>query len=96
MVFAEWMAQQGGKMMMAYHASLTRAGTENDSCDHFRQMVHLEYRDRFVHITWEDLFGLCDPQLPRVGCLRGYLETKTAGLRQAFRLGTEGCPPVSP
>jgi hypothetical protein len=86
MVFAEWMAGRDQKSTRAYHVSLTRAGSENDSCDHFREMVRPEYRDRFVHIAWEDIYYQCARDNRRLERLQRYLETKTAGLKRAFRL----------
>jgi hypothetical protein len=87
-VFAEWMAYQDRKTTKAYHASLTRAGYENESCEHFREMVQPEYRDRFVHIAWEDIYWLCAKDNPRLGRLQRYLETKTTGLKKAFKISS--------
>jgi hypothetical protein len=86
MVFAEWMAGQDGRTTRAYHASLTRAGWESESCDHFHQMVRHVYRDRFVHVAWEDLCWLCAKDSPRLERISRYLATKTAGLKGAFRI----------
>jgi hypothetical protein len=86
MVFAEWMASQESRATRAYLASLTRAGCENESCEHFRQMVRPGFQDRFVHIAWEDFYWQCAKDNPRLGRLQQYLETKTAGLRKAFRI----------
>jgi hypothetical protein len=48
--------------------------------------VRPEFTDRFQRITWEQIYRMClnDGRLSR---LCRYLETKTAGLVQAFKLG---------
>jgi hypothetical protein len=87
MVFAEWMANADNLGTKAYLTSLTRAGTEHASCQHFAGMVNPGFADRFVELSWEDI----DARLPRTAefdRLHRYLETKTAGLKRAFRLGT--------
>jgi hypothetical protein len=86
MIFAEWMASRDGRTTMAYHVSLTRAGAESDSCDRFRQMVRPEYRGRFVHIAWEDIYWQCAKDNSRMSRLQKYLENKTAKLTKAFRI----------
>jgi len=86
MVFAEWMAHEEGWNTRAYHASLTRAGTEKESCEHFRSMVRPDYRDRFIHIAWEDLYWQIAKGNTKLERLQQYLETKTAALNRAFQI----------
>lgn len=81
-VFADWMARAAGKGTKAYHANLTRAGKETDSCARFRKLVRPQYADRFTHIAWEDLCHLCTADRPGLSRLHRYLETKTTGLRR--------------
>lgn len=86
MVFAEWMALTDGMQTRAYHANLTRAGREVGSCAEFHKLVRPDFSDRFVQIAWEDIYHLVVADDTSLGTLRGYLENKTAGLRQAFRV----------
>lgn len=87
-VFAEWMADVDRTRTKAYVVNLTRAGVEEGSCELFQQLLCPAYRDRFMHWTWEQIHALTvhHPELSR---LRYYLETKTAGLLPAFRLGRD-------
>ena len=87
MVFAEWMALADGPGTRAYHASLTRLGQERESCDRFRELLRPGFAGRFVHRTWEEIDDLWAARLPELSRLHHYLETKTAGLVPAFRLG---------
>jgi hypothetical protein len=88
MVFAEWMARSDESSTEAYHASLTRAGFEVESCAHFRRMVRDEFSQRFVHLTWEELVADDFPATASAGHLRRYIATKTASLVAAFSSGT--------
>src|SRR5262249_27550309 len=45
MVFADWMAHTDGLGTRAYHANLTRAGHEAESCLHFLQMLRPGFED---------------------------------------------------
>lgn len=83
MVFSEWMAREDHPATKAYHVNLVRRGSEQASAAEFHTLVKPEYKDRFRRITWEHIYrmALGDPRLQR---LRRYLETKTAGLLQAF------------
>jgi hypothetical protein len=89
MVFAEWMAMADGTGTRAYHASLTRLGQERESCDQFRELLRPGFAGRFVHQTWEEIDDLWAARLPGLSRLHRYLETKTAGLVPAFRLGSD-------
>lgn len=84
-IFAEWMALADGPKTKAYHANLTRAGQENESCEEFRQLLRPQFQDRFAHIAWEDIYFLGETShgLSRLG---QYLQTKTARLKPAFRV----------
>jgi hypothetical protein len=87
MVFAEWMAHRVDRGVLSYFANLTRVGEENESCGSFREQVRPDYAGRFAHIPWEDICDLCTPEHRQLWQLRRYLETKTAGLVQAFHVG---------
>jgi len=89
MVFAEWMALSAGSQTRAYHASLTRAGKEAESCAEFRGLIHPEFGDRFVHIAWEDIYFLLDESDASHADRRRYFQTKTTGLQQAFRVSNK-------
>jgi hypothetical protein len=86
MVFSEYMAQLDGPRTQAYLGSLTRAGYEGDACEEFARLIRPEFRDRFTHLTWEDLFTLSTLSWRRLSALREYLLLKTANLVQAFQL----------
>ena len=86
MVFAEWMARYAGQDVQAYHANLSREGQESESCGVFQQQVRPNYADRFIHISWENIYNLCVPEHFRLCQLRKYLEAKSAGLVRAFRI----------
>jgi len=84
MVFAEWMAKQDGGQTRAHMVSLTRAGKEMDSCQHFRQMLQPDFRDWFHHESWESIRDECVRGHPQLRKLLRFLEDKTASLRPAF------------
>jgi hypothetical protein len=71
MVFAEWMALADGHGTQAYHANLTRAGREEESCAEFRRLLRPGFEDRFGHFSWEDLYGLT-AMSPGLSRLRRY------------------------
>jgi hypothetical protein len=87
MMFAEWMARDTDQGVQGYHANLTRAGEESESCASFRKLIRPNHTDRFAHISWEDIYGIRAPEKLQFGQLRSYLETKSAGLVHAFRSG---------
>lgn len=84
MIFAEWMAQLDAPMTRAHHANLVREGYEEATTKEFRQLVRPEFQDRYRRITWEQIYGASIG--PEYRSLRRYFETKTAGLRPAFRV----------
>jgi len=86
MVFAERMARQDSPCTLAYLASLTRRGWEQESCEHFRQLIRPPFTDRFVHRSWEEIDERWAARLPGLSRLHSYLATKTAALVQAFQL----------
>lgn len=86
MVFAEWMSLHAGQGTRGYLASLTRAGQEGDSCRHFAGLIRGDFTDRFAHVAWEDINALEAVSRPPLARLRRYFQTKTAGLRPAFRV----------
>lgn len=85
-IFADWMALADGQKTRAYHANLTRAGQENESCDEFRQLLRPEFQNRFVNIAWEDVYYLCSHERRELARLTRYMENKTAHLEPAFRI----------
>ena len=80
------MAREDHPATKAYHVNLVREGYEEASAAEFHGLVRPEFTDRFRRITWEQIYRMCvnDCRLSR---LCRYLETKTAGLVQAFNLG---------
>lgn len=86
-VFAEWMAAADSPNTKPYFANLTRRGFENDSFQHFAEMVRSEFVGRICHFSWEDLWVLAGLSGDRLNVLREYLLTKTASLHPAFDLG---------
>lgn len=86
LVFAEWMARAENRTTKAYHASLTRAGRENESCAEFRRLIRPGFADRFTHIAWEDIYHLCEDDQRDLARLRRYMGAKTCHLQPAFRL----------
>jgi hypothetical protein len=88
MVFAEWMAQADGSTTRAYHANLTRAGFEAESCGQFRGLVNDAYSERFVHLTWEEIVADADSLKPGLVGLQHYITLKTAGLVRAFTIAS--------
>jgi hypothetical protein len=85
-VFAEWMAAFAGLGTDAFVANLTRDGYEDESCIEFSQCLQPAFQERLVHFHLEDLYDLSGRDWPESERLRRYLETKTAGLKPAFRL----------
>ena len=85
-VFAEWMARADHPATKAYHVNLVREGYEEASAAEFHGLVRPEFADRFRRITWEQIYRMCVEEY-RLSRLCRYLETKTAGLVQAFNLG---------
>lgn len=85
MIFAEWMSRVDHPGTKAYHINLVRREAEIDNCHEFRKLLRPEFADHFQRWTWEQLYELAagHPSLLR---MRQYLETKTAGLRQAFEI----------
>jgi len=84
LVFAEWMALAAEHGTQPYLANLTCWGHENDSFNHFAQMVRPEFAGHLCHLYWEDLYVLAGLKLQRLSLLQQYLLTKTANLRPAF------------
>jgi hypothetical protein len=82
MVFAEWMATLDSPTTRAYHVNLVREGYEAKTELEFRELVRPECQDRFHRLTWEGIYAASIG--PQHRQLRQYIETKTAGLKQAF------------
>ena len=85
MVFAEWMAREDHSKTQAFHVNLVRQGQDEASAEEFSRLVNLNFKDRFQQRTWEGLYREMKT-LADLTQLRRYLETKTSGLRPAFRL----------
>ena len=86
LIFSEFMARLDSPTTQAYHASLVRAGYEHESTGDFRQLIRPEFADRFVRITWENLFVLAHLHWRSLPRLVEYMLTKTASLSPAFLL----------
>ncbi len=89
MVFAERMALQDSSCTLAYLASLTRRGWEQESCENFGQLIRPDFADRFVHRSWEEIDERWAASLPGLSRLHSYFTKKTAALQQAFQLPEE-------
>lgn len=87
MIFSEWMARKDHPNTKAFHVNLVREGHEKASAAEFHSLVRPEYQDRFLRLTWENIYRLALKQ-PQLSRLCRYLETKTAGLVRAFNLKT--------
>jgi hypothetical protein len=83
--FAEWMAKEDHPHTKPYHFNLVRRGYDEASAEEFGQLVHPAFKDRFQQTTWESLYEYFRDD-PELGTMRRYFETKTAGLKPAFRL----------
>lgn len=91
MVFAEWMALADGLGTKAFVVNLIRAGSEQDSCSEFRELLRPESSSRFVRLEWEMIHEEIAFEGPaHLQGLRAYLEQKTAGLKPAFNLRLPG------
>jgi hypothetical protein len=88
-VFAEWMARHANAGTVAYVANLTRDDQEHASFGEFQGLMNPESTARFVHLNWEDTYRRMI-QSPELSTLWRYMETKTAGLQQAFSLKGRG------
>ena len=85
MVFAEWMAKFDHPGTKAFHVNLVREGTEQASAAEFHSIVTDGYQERFRQVTWEAIYAATGGDR-RLSLLARYFETKSAGLRKAFRL----------
>jgi hypothetical protein len=85
MVFAEWMAKLDHPRTKAFHVNLVRKGTEHSSAAEFHGMVTDGHKERFRQVTWEAIYAAAVGDR-RLSLLSRYFETKSAGLRKAFRL----------
>jgi len=83
--FAEWMAKVDHPGTKPYHVNLVREGYDAASAEEFKNLFNPGYDDQFQQITWEWIYKTCTDS-PQLGPLRRYLETKTAGLKPAFRI----------
>ena len=84
-IFAEWMASVDHPNTRAYHVNLVCQGKDEASEPEFRELINPEHQERFQRLTWEQIYTTCT-NTSKLGRLRRYLETKTAGLRRAFKL----------
>ena len=85
MIFAEWMAAADHPHTKAYHVNLVREGYEEKTALEFSGLMSDKFQDRFQQTTWEQVYRMVQDE-PRLVRLRRYLQTKTAGLKQAFRV----------
>jgi len=84
LLFSEYISRLDSPETRAYHVNLVRQGQEEDACAEFLAVVRHEYHDRFEQVTWEQLFRIADKRQLQGLCR--YMETKTEGLRPAFRI----------
>jgi hypothetical protein len=83
-VFAEWMSREDHPRTKAYHVNLVRSGDEHESAREFAGLVNDGYKDRFLRLTWEEIYARTRDGR-RLTWMHRYLRTKTAGLRKAFQ-----------
>ena len=86
-IFAEYMASLASKGTTPFFVNLTRRGYENDSFNHFVDLVNQEHKHQVVHIFFEDLFTIAGLTGGKLDLLREYMLTKTANLQPAFEFG---------
>lgn len=84
LVFAEWMARQGGNETAAYLGSLTRRGYETESCREFGDLLNGVFSERFSHFSWEQLLEASWTRTHTLDRLAAYMKSKTAYLQRAF------------
>jgi len=51
-----------------------------------RSMLTPDYKNRFVHMTWEELFDVCIRDNPRLHNLAWYMKNKTLNCQRAFNI----------
>lgn len=85
-VFAEWMSQLDHPNTQAFHVNLVLEGQDEDSAFEFRRMINERHQGRFQRLTWEYIYHSVVCRQPTMQRLSHYFETKTAGLKPAFRL----------
>ncbi len=83
--FAEWMSADDHPSTRAYHVNLVRSGYERDTAGEFGELIADSYKDRFRRLTWEQICRRFEGD-ERLGTLRRYMRTKTAGLTKAFQI----------
>lgn len=86
MVFAEWMAKEDGETTKAYHINLVREGYDAESALEFHELLNDDFKDRFLQVTWEEIYRWASCHAGKHERLCTYMEQKTAGLKQAFRI----------
>lgn len=84
--FAEYMALLDSPQTKAFHANLVRAGCEHASTAEFRELIRPEFADRFMRLTWENIFTLAGLHSRKLSRLLEYMATKTLNLQPAFQL----------
>lgn len=85
-IFAEQMARLDGPNTKAFHANLVREGFEEATAAEFHTLFTPQFKDRFRRIMWEQIYGIALKHGPKLSRLCLYLESKTAGLTQAFAI----------
>jgi hypothetical protein len=93
-IFAEWMAKEDHPRTRAFHVNLVREGKDQESALEFGALVNAEYRDRFQQISWEQIYKQFQDRRDLTR-MRQYLETKTAGLKPAFKISPAAQRPVN-
>jgi len=88
MLFSEWMAREDHPSTKAFHVNLVRQGFEEASAAEFHALVNPDFKDRFQRLTWEGIHQLFSDN-PALETMCRYLETKTAGLVQAFNIRSD-------
>lgn len=86
MIFADWMAAQDGPSTKAFLINLVRECYEEKTCSDFRSLLCDGFRDRFVRLTWEQVYASIPDTTRECRRLRQYMRSKTAHLRKAFQL----------
>lgn len=51
-----------------------------------KSMLHAEHKNRFTHLTWEDIYTICVKDDPKLANLGWYMKNKSLGCGRAFNI----------
>jgi hypothetical protein len=84
-IFSEWIARQDSETTKAFHINLVREEFDVQSALEFRELINADFKDRFLQVTWEEIYRWAACHGNRYDTLCTYFEQKTHSLRKAFR-----------